>query len=122
MSTEPTRSADIDLFLADELDYLRTCLETAAAAPEAFDLAVLLPRFRRAVDALKAVLELADGAEVTGWTGCTCPDCTTARKLRLGGTHGLQACMWDLDPAKLREAITSALTGTQQGEDRRHGQ
>lgn len=109
------RAADMDLALADELGYLRTCLEVAAATPEAFDLAVLLPRVSRAVDALEAVLELADGAEVTGKTGCACPDCTIARRLRLGGTHGLQACMWNLDPAKVREAITTALTGEEAG-------
>lgn len=30
-----------------ELGYLRACLEAAAASPEAFDLAVLLPRIGR---------------------------------------------------------------------------
>ena len=117
MGTKPTCAADEDLFLADEISYLRTCLEVAAVTPEAFDLAVLLPRVARAVDAVEAVLELANGAEVTGKTGCRCPDCNTARQLRLGGTHGLQACMWDLDPAKVREAITRELTKGEAGDE-----
>ena len=93
-----------DVFLADELDYLRACLGAMAVTPEAFDMTVLAPRLGRAVEALEKVLELAGKAGVRlsacGVTGrCSC------------GEHPVA---WNLDPAKVREAITAALAGASQ--------
>lgn len=63
-----------------------------------------MPRLLKAVE---AVLKLADDAEeVRDYSG---PE-----------THG-RLVGWRLNPAQLREAISSALTGTQLGEDGKHG-
>jgi hypothetical protein len=49
------------------------------------------------LDAVEAVLKLADEAEPWGWKP---------------GERGIRIPVrWDLDPAKVREAITAALTG-----------
>jgi hypothetical protein len=94
-------AAGQDLFLTDEIGYLRACLEAAAATPEAFDLAVLLPRVRRAVDAVGRICELADEWDAEG--------------VRLD-PQAYENCA-----RALREAITAALVGTQPGEDEKHG-
>jgi len=64
----------------------------------------------RLLKAIEAVLKLADSAKVKGTTVCGCQDCTTARGNGFTGIHRLQPYMWDLDPAKVREAITRELT------------
>ena len=63
----------------------------------------------RLVFAVEAVLKLAAGAKVTGTTVCDCEDCITARRNGFTGVHRPQPYRWDLDPAKVREAITAAL-------------
>lgn len=87
-----------DVFLADELDYLRACLGAMAVTPEAFDMTVLAPRLGRAVEALEKVLKLADEAEPS-----------------IFGEDGVPL-WWNLDPAMIREAITSALAGKEAGD------
>jgi hypothetical protein len=94
MGTDPA-DADRDLFLADEIGYLRACLEVAATTAEAVDLAVLLPRVRRAVDAVDRVRELADEWDAEG--------------MRID-PQAYENCA-----RALREAITSALTGKEAG-------
>jgi hypothetical protein len=95
---------------AAELGYLRACLGAAVVRPEAFDFAVLLPRIGRAVSALDAVLELAAGA-VPGL--CSPPaDCTYACDSGDCDCSGRSRPLaWTLDPARVREVITAALTG-----------
>lgn len=46
--------------VAAELDYLRSVGDAAQAGPEGFDTPALLARFGKAVDAVDAVLKLAD--------------------------------------------------------------
>lgn len=65
----------------------------------------------RLLAAIDAVLELAGGAGVKGTTMCDCRDCTTARGNGFTGIHRPRPYMWDLDPARVREAITRNLTG-----------
>src|ERR1700683_5492032 len=105
MSTDPAVAADNNLFLADELDYLRACLGAMAVTPEAFDMTVLAPRLGRAVDALERVLELADSAKV--WQRatlyCNCSECNELRRAGRPPAHIPRAMSWTLDPAKVRE-------------------
>jgi hypothetical protein len=116
MSTEAARGADLDLVLADEIDWLRACLGAAAVTPEAFDWETLAPRLGRAVDALDAVLELADGAVPA--VGLSPADCTYACDSGDCDCSGVtRPVAWNLDPADLRAAIASALTGEDAGDD-----
>lgn len=56
-----------------ELGYLRACIESAQATPEAFDLAILLPRLGRAVAAVEAVLAAhRPVADEKGRDRCAC--------------------------------------------------
>ncbi len=85
--------------IAVEIGYLRTVAGTAAVNPEAFDFAVLAPRFDRALAALEAVLKLAD--ELAG------PDDSPERSaLTEDRAWVRQECA-----ARLRETITAKLTG-----------
>ena len=68
--------------------------------------AVDIPLLLAAVD---KVLELTDSAKVTDTTICSCLDCTAARQNGFTSIHRLQPYMWNLDPAKVREAIAREL-------------
>jgi hypothetical protein len=59
--------------------------------------------------AVEAVLALADSANAKGTTLCDCPACITGRNNGFTGIHRPRSYMWDLDPAKIREAISSRL-------------
>jgi hypothetical protein len=61
--------------VAAELGYLRACIDAAATTPEAFDLAVLLPRLGRSVAAVEAVLG-AHPSQTTANGLQVCPNCT----------------------------------------------
>lgn len=105
--------ADDDRLTA-ELEYLTAVATTAQSHPEAFDFAVLMPRFGRALAALDAVLELADGASAD--LRFSPADCTNACSDGPCNCSGeTRAAAWDLDPAKVREAITREVTG--EGDD-----
>lgn len=56
----------------EEISYLRACIPATAAAPEAFDLEELMPRFGRALAALDAALKehRADDRETNWCQGC----------------------------------------------------
>ena len=69
------------------------------------DVAVVIGRFKRCTDdvprllaAVEAVLELTDSALVL-------------QEVRFPGIPEQQPFAWDLDPSKIREAITAALLG-----------
>ena len=64
----------------------------------------------RLITAVNAVLKLAGSAKATGTTVCGCLDCNAARQNGLPGSHRPQPYMWNLSPARVREAITAELT------------
>lgn len=75
----------------------------------------LAARVPSLVAAIERVLKLADGT--APGLSLTPPDCTNACDYGDCDCSGEgRAVAWNLDPAKVREAITAALTGSQPGE------
>jgi hypothetical protein len=69
----------------------------------------------RLVAAVEAALEAADGAiPALGLPPADCTYACDSGKCDCSG--GTRAVAWNLDPAKLREAITAALTGEEAGD------
>lgn len=92
---EPAAAAADDRLTAlEEIGYLRACTAAAAAAPEGFDFAVLMPRLDRALAALDAVLDLTRSSD---------------------GDDLYPSC--DITVGDLRAAISRGLTGEGSGDD-----
>ena len=72
----------------------------------------------RMAAALRAVLELAAGTHAVLTADCTCSACEEARENGFTGIHRQRDVGWNLDPAKVREAITTRLLGEGDGDGR----
>jgi hypothetical protein len=71
-----------------------------------------------ALAALEAVLKVADEAEPVDIAVCTCRDCEASGEPGYEDyePHPGRAFSWDLDPARIREAITRELSGEESGD------